>query len=73
MDKFEGWIENFRVTKGGKRQRLPWYRRLLMRLIGRSHWRKPDPFLGSVVSQMHIDGGQPYDNLKGKTWGPKGK
>lgn len=34
------YITDVRITKGGAVYRLPWYRRLLMRLLGRSHWHR---------------------------------
>jgi hypothetical protein len=34
---FETSATNVRVTKGVARYKLPWYRRLLMNFIGRSH------------------------------------
>lgn len=33
----KGKVLGQRFTKGCARKRLPWYRRLLMKLIGRSH------------------------------------
>jgi hypothetical protein len=38
--KLDGEIVDFRITKGAMLYPLPWYRRLLMRFIGRSHLRK---------------------------------
>lgn len=38
QDRVTGEIKDFRVTRGTALYRVPWYRRLLMRLIGRSHW-----------------------------------
>lgn len=35
-----GDISGFRITSGEALYVLPWYRRILMRLIGRSHFRK---------------------------------
>ena len=35
-----GKIEDFRITRGASLYSLPWYRRILMRLIGRSHWHR---------------------------------
>jgi len=34
-----GNISDVRITKGMTRFRLPWYRRLLLKLLGRSHWQ----------------------------------
>lgn len=34
----KGDIVDFRFTKGKSLYRLPWYRRILTRLLGRSHW-----------------------------------
>jgi hypothetical protein len=34
----DGYVGDFRITKGAALYRLPWYRRIMIRLLGRSHW-----------------------------------
>lgn len=34
----KGKVVDFRITNGKALYRLPWYRRIMMRLLGRSHW-----------------------------------
>jgi hypothetical protein len=39
-NELDGKIVDVRITKGAAIYQLPWYRRLLMRLIGRSHLKR---------------------------------
>lgn len=41
----DGKIDDVRVTKGAIKYNLPWYRKLLMKLIGRSHLSKKKPYV----------------------------
>jgi len=34
----DGKIVDVRISRGTALYRLPWYRRILLRLLGRSHW-----------------------------------
>lgn len=34
-----GEVLEVRITKGTARFQLPWYRRVLLKLLGRSHWQ----------------------------------
>lgn len=49
-----GRIDNVRVTRGKAAYRLPWWRRMMMRIIGRSHWHHVEINRGSDMKISRI-------------------
>lgn len=44
MNQIDEDIKNFRITRGAARYKLPWFRRVFMKLIGRSHLQAKRPY-----------------------------